>query len=324
MPLENAPVRPITSNAPTEAAAIAEVVQKSTAPILIDHEDARLIIWPQSGRIESLEEHGNRPRRKRGQAVFYDIESFCRYVRAHATCGTIITGASEIDGGFKATFDWHLPAVAYEDAEIAAAAAVGGVTLSDAGWGEHYALLPLRPTKEWLAWSENNGAGRARGQFEFAQFIEDNADDIYAPQQTPGQPPWPNAADMLQVATTLSARNDTVFHSGVRLQNGQVQLSYTERIDTTAGADGKMLVPERFAIRVAPFRGAALYEVRARLRYRIASSKLAMWYELERPWRVTEHAFNDVKAGISKETGHAVLCGAVSQMNTLGVRPLAR
>lgn len=288
---------------------MAEVMQRLATPIRIEHDDTQILIWPQSGRVESLERFDAAPRRKRGQIHFDDPDSFARYVRSHATARTLILAHANDQGGeVKAILDHHQPEAAYEEAEKASSPN-SPFGWRDAGWGEHVASYTITPTPEWLAWANNAGHAKARPQAEFALFLEDNADDIYEPTPPDGGHQWPNALTMLQVATTLTARTDASFASGVRLQNGQVQLAYTERIDATAGADGKLVIPERFAIRVSPFKGAAQYDLRARLRYRITGGRLTMWYDLDRPHRVIEHAFRDVCETISKATDRAVLRG---------------
>ena len=88
---------------------------------------------------------------------------------------------------------------------------------------------------------------------------------------------------MIQVSLYLEAKSQVSFSSGIRLQNGQTQLTYVEKIDATTGADGKMAIPERFALGLSPFRGSDRYEVRARLKYRISpAGRLGLRYELER------------------------------------------
>jgi len=303
---------PTTSPATTEAAAVADIVQRSSneAPITRDHENTTLLIWPKNQRIESLERFDAFPRRKRAVVCLTDPESFCAYVKAHATVRTIILGiATEIGGSFRAIFDYHRPETQYEDAEKAAAQSSGDTgCLNDAGWGEHNAVYELVNSPEWKRWLAWNASDVP--QKEFAEFLEDNSADIIVPS-TAGAG-YPNAEQMIQVSLYLEAKSQVSFSSGIRLQNGQTQLTYVEKIDATTGADGKMAIPERFALGLSPFRGSDRYEVRARLKYRISpAGRLGLRYELERTHKVVELAFAGLRAKIEAGTGLPVLQGSV-------------
>jgi len=303
---------PTTSPATTEAAAVADIVQRSSneAPITRDHENTTLLIWPKNQRIESLERFDAFPRRKRALVSLADPESFSAYVKQHATARTIILGfATEAGGSFRAILDYHHPETQYEDAEKAAAQSSGDTgCLNDAGWGEHVAVYELVNSPEWKRWLAGNATDMTQKQF--AEFLEDNSPDIIVP--TTDSVGYPNAAQMIQTAIHLEARTDVNFSSGIRLHNGQTQLFYVEKIDATTGADGKMAIPERFGLGLAPFRGSDRYELRVRLKYRIGQGgKLTLRYELERTNKIVELAFAGLRAKIAAGTGSPVLQGSV-------------
>jgi uncharacterized protein YfdQ (DUF2303 family) len=134
-------------------------------------------------------------------------------------------------------------------------------------------------------------------QEEFAIFIEDNIADVVEP----------SGDTLLQVALTLQAKNEVNFSSSRRLDNGQVQLAYSETIDARAGT-GAIEIPHRFAIGARLFKNGDGYKVYARLKYRLGGGKVKFWYELERPENAIEDAF---KAYIdqAREHGFTVLLG---------------
>ena len=55
------------------------------------------------------------------------------------------------------------------------------------------------------------------------------------------------------------------------------------------------LLPEQFFIGVKPFLGGDAFCVPARFRYRIQDGRLMMWFELVRPDKVLEEAYNAVR-----------------------------
>ena len=116
---------------------------------------------------------------------------------------------------------------------------------------------------------------------------------------------------MLEISRSLEAKKKVNFASGLRLSNGQHQITYEETIEGTA-AKGRLMVPETFALGIAVFEGGDRYRVEARLRYRIADGgKMTMWFDLLRPHKVLEDALSFVLRSIEAELGMQVLNGGI-------------
>ncbi len=134
-------------------------------------------------------------------------------------------------------------------------------------------------------------------QEDFAIFLEDNIADIAEP----------SGESLLSIALTLQAKTEANFSSSRRLDNGQVQFTYTENIDARAGT-GLIEIPREFAIGVRLFKNGEGYKIKARLKYRLASGQIKFWYELDRPENAVEDAFNSYVAQAS-ESGYKLLYG---------------
>jgi uncharacterized protein YfdQ (DUF2303 family) len=163
-------------------------------------------------------------------------------------------------------------------------------------WKRHTAIYKCPKTKEWSSWIEKNN--HKFDQEEFALFIEDNLKEIVEPE----------AAVMLEIASTLKAKKDVDFKSGVRIDNGQVQFTYSEIIQGNAGATGQLEIPELFKLNIAPFLKGTIYAVQARFRWRMNPSGLSMWYTLIRPHACIDDALNDAVTLVEEqmEKGHLV------------------
>ena len=237
---------------------------------------APFIVVPQNYKLQPLESMGNAPTRQRGIAVFNDVQSFIAYVADLRTPSTRLYGKVN-PPAFQAVFNDHeLGAPGFRDAVASYA-------------------CPL--SAEWKTWIQKNG--RQMSQEEFAQFIEDNLPDIAMPP----------AAEMLEVSRSLEAKKKVNFASGIRLSNGQNELTYEETISGTAGK-GKLAVPEEFTVGIPVLESGPRYAVTARLRYRIGEGgKLAMWFDLLRPHKVVEDAAAEVWKTIEQELGLTVLNG---------------
>lgn len=288
----------------TEADAVAEIAKQAAnnkLPIFRDHEDTILMIWPKTREITSLEKFSTSPRRRRGTAKLEDPVSFAAYVNRFKTARTLVTGrANETGGDFTAILDHHRPEAAYEAGEPKEP------RIDQAGWCEHRAEYKLEASPEWKRWLGKNK--QAFTQEEFALFLEDNADDIFVPTDFLGGG-YPNALQMMEVALTLQAKTRVNFSSGIRLSDGRHQLTYEEQIESKAGESGNTIIPNKFAIRIRPFQGSAVYQLTARLRYRLDKGRVTFFYEVDRPHKIIEHAFSELQKQIADAVALPVLNG---------------
>ncbi|WP_343593793.1 DUF2303 family protein [Paracidovorax wautersii] len=165
------------------------------------------------------------------------------------------------------------------------------------GWRDHRAVFAATFTPEFKKWLEQSG--KPMSQQEFSEFIEDNYADLNGED---GQ-------TLLNVATTIQATTGINFSSARRLQDGQSQLTYNEVIDAKAGSDGALKIPQTFTLGVRIFKNGDGYKLTARLKYRLAGGGVKFWYELDRPERAVEDAFNGYVQTVREKTGYTVLTG---------------
>lgn len=228
---------------------------------------------PDSVNIQSLEHLLPAPTRTRQKLTVLDAESFIEYVNRFASSATAVFCNGPEGRTFTAVIDYHQP--------------------DSPAWRDHVATYRCPTTIEWGRWKEHDR--KRMDQATFAEFFEENVKDITQPAD---QPNAPGAADMLEISRTLEAKKNITFRQGTRLDNGQVQLTYNEEIDGRAGESGQLRIPEQFYIAVKPFLGGDAFCVPARFRYRITDGRLMMWFELVRPDKVLEEAYNAVRTKI--------------------------
>lgn len=235
------------------------------------------VVVPKDFKVEDLERTLPAPQRKRGVVTAGDEAAFIELTNRHKTATTLIY-AQMSQPSFTAVINDHGP--------------------DGAGWRDHKIVWPCSLSVEWNTWSVANK--KAMKQAEFAQFVEDNLPDIVQP----------TGADMLEISRTLEAKKKVNFASGIRLANGQTELTYEEEIQGTA-AKGKLQIPEKFVLGIPVFEGGQRYKVTARLRYRIADATLVIWFDLERPHKVLEDAVQQVRASIAEKTSLTVVLGSI-------------
>lgn len=238
-----------------------------------DIDEQQAVLVPEGFRLEDLEQYHLSPRRIRQQVTVHNATDFGHYVNRFKDSETTVYADLE-NTRFTAILDHpgkHAP-----------------------DWGQHRASYACPHSRSWKTWLGANGKGMR--QAEFAKFIEDNLPDVQAP----------NGSDILLISRTLEAKKKVDFESGVRLDNGEMQITYNEEIKGTAGK-GTIEIPETFTLGIPVFEGGDHYELTARLRYRINEGQLVMWFDLLRPERLLEDAFANTLAQIKRDLGDDVM-----------------
>lgn len=234
-------------------------------------------VVPEGYVLHSLEGFQAHPNRKTGKVTMDDADSFIRYFNAHANEHSQIY-AKQNPPVFVGLLDEH--------------------QTDKAGWREHRVVYACPFSPEWKEWTANDK--KAMKQAEFADFIERNLPDIVEP----------SGAEMLEVSRSLQAKKKVNFSSGIRLSNGEQELTYEEEIQGTT-AKGKLHIPEVFKIGVQVLEGGEPYAVECRLRYRINDANLVMWYELVRPHKIIEDAVFAVWGAIAVDTNRRIYRGSI-------------
>ena len=247
-------------------------------PRVIEDSGRPFAVIPNETKIEDLEGYLKSPARPRGITTLRDTASFIAFVKE-----AMARGLSDGQARIYGTLDKPQFVAVF----------------NDNGWRDWRAVYSCPLSKEWQTWLGANG--RQMSQSDFAKFIEDNLPDV-------ANPP---AAEMLEISRTLEAKKKVNFASGIRLSNGQNELTYEEEISGTAGK-GKFQVPETFLLGIPVLEGGIRYGVEARLRYRIGDAgKLAMWYDLVRPHKILEDAVKAVWQEIETGTELPIFNGQI-------------
>jgi len=232
----------------------------------------RYAVIPEGSSVHELERLLPAPVRARAAVTALSVDTFCAYVTKFKTEATAIF-ADQKSFSLVGIIDYHMP--------------------SAAAFRDHRVSYSAPRSLEWETWRGSNA--KKMTQADFAQFIEDNVVDIRAPA----------GADVLEVARSLQAKKAVEFSSGIRLADGAQQFTYNETVDGSS-RNGTLKVPEEFTLGIPVFFGGQLYEVRARLRYRIEGGKLSMWYELYRWQHIEQDAFAAVRGEVGNGTGVTV------------------
>jgi uncharacterized protein YfdQ (DUF2303 family) len=264
----------------TQAALNAGMSIADPSVIIEDH--LLLAVLPPGATAKEIdiEKYQKYPSRKRGTFVYDDAESFVAAVVLERTNNATHVFARQDPPRFLAVFNGN------------------GQDYDSPGWADHRADYRPPLSKQWKLWTGKDGDGNKMNQVGFAEFIENNMPDIVTP---PG-------ASLLDVVTKLQAKRNVEFASAIRLDNGQVQMTYKEEV-SGAASGGQMVIPERFTLGLPVFLNGPKYALNARLRWRLGSGNIAFWFDLERPEQLLEDAFKELRTTVDAGTGIKSLLG---------------
>lgn len=262
-----APVELSDAAAVIDVAKDAMCIQREEQAIAAAEESVLLLRGDQRIHVEDLERFLPSPRRAKGTAYLFTVQSFADYVNRHALEHATTVWVPPLipangEPTIYAVINDHVDrAFAYEQDDL----------VDGAQWGDWRAELALKVTEGWRHWVSHDGV--LMGQAEFAEHVEDGMTEIVEP----------SGADLFEIAQTLQANQTTKVRSGVRLSDGRVQFEYVEDGEATAGQDGRLSVPETFRLAIPPFIGEEPISITARLRYRTAGGNVRLGYKLDRP-----------------------------------------
>lgn len=225
------------------------------------------------------------PRRKIAKVKMHDAESFIDYMKRHGslTDSTIWCIADYKAGkvGFTGILNDH------------------GEEATQAAFRDHRATFAPEFSEEWTRWTGKNK--QPFNQAAFAEYIEENLKDIASVEGSP------TGSQMLEMALAFEANQDMKFKSAIRLQNGGVQMAFTQ--DDDAGTLAKMSAFDRFTVGFPVFWNGDAYRIDARLRYRVREGKLTFWFELIRQDLILEAATQTLIGLIRDKTGNPFFFG---------------
>lgn len=170
-----------------------------------------------------------------------------------------------------------------------------------AQWGSHVVVLSLTPTDEFKKWEGKDGD--VFDQVNFAQFIEENVNDIVAP----------DGATMLELALTLEASQGMQFKGRVNLNNGDIGLLCDVNTDMKAGKDGTLAIPKEILIRIPIFRGVAPIDLKARFRTTVRPPTVGLSYQLIRLNAAVDKVIEATYDMITHEAAVPVYAGILAQ-----------
>lgn len=290
----------------TDSAVVADLAAAAQGSEEVDPEGLPVFTVGADGfpHLVDADHYRTAPRRTRVARTFADAASLLDYLRRHDPRPEQEDTSGATAHGYPSRFTGDpdpdaRPVTLWADERKHTVTAVLDDHLADTpGWAQHTATLALEHDEDWLKWTKRNA--QLMDQESAAEFVEDLLHTVVEP----------DAADLLEVVSTLQIHRQMVVGQTVRLSSGATQITYSD--DDTAGAGrsetGTLTVPNRIVIRTPVFAGAAPVEFSARFRYRQQGRALKVAYIIDRLRLVERAAFEKV-VGEVVSTGRPVFFG---------------
>lgn len=162
--------------------------------------------------------------------------------------------------------------------------------------GERRHVVTWRPklSPEWTAWTKIERVQLS--QAEAAEFLDE----------------WgyccatPDAMTMIELAQSLQATATNSIKNAQRLKDGAGHMEHRVTIETSAGVDGKLSIPDGGVLRLPMFEGGPEEELRFKLRIRIVGGALKLIVLYHRLPDVRREAFGRAMRRVEEGTGLTV------------------
>jgi uncharacterized protein YfdQ (DUF2303 family) len=228
---------------------------------------SEVVAVPDKSRLESLEKYQLAPNRIQHKAQLAASSAFIAYVNRFKTAETsIYLDLAGDESKFVAVLDHHGPGAP--------------------SWSGHRAVFTPAFSLEWKAWKQLHSRGAFR-QADLLAFMEDHAGDLHEP--TP--------AHMLTALGKFEQVEKHTYQSGINLDNGTVQLTYTKDAQTR-----KVEFPHSVQLYIPVLENEASTFVDGRLRFKTSEGAVAFTFQLKvDPERVERDSLRRIATAIKAQ-----------------------
>lgn len=178
-------------------------------------------------------------------------------------------------------------------------------------FGDHRAVYNFPFSKEWNIWNGKDSEGM--NQSEFAAFIEDNINDILAPEDADVASSealqkiatllggnFAGPSTMVTLSRGLSVYESAAVETATNLNTGEGKIVFKSEHNDAAGAPIK--VPNMFLLGIPVFENGDSYRIAVRLRYRLKQGSLTWFYQLYQINKAFDSAFKEASDNAAKAT----------------------
>ncbi len=227
------------------------IVQRGAngVPFAVVHKDAAVQILP--GLQQAEDARAERPRALSGTAQILTEQSIVDHILRFKDADSVLFATAS---GVTAVYDYHQPV--NND---------GPQRDALARWQRHRAEYTPKLSREWDKWV--SGAGRAMSQAEFADFLDENDQDVAGPTDTRSVP---TQADLMTLGHTLKVTSEDVVEATIDRTTGNYHMVAKQDMRPT----GECKIWKEFDILIPIFDGGEKVRICCKFRLQKAGGQL--------------------------------------------------
>lgn len=233
--------------------------------------------------LDERDARAERPRLRRGTAVFFELASFIEHVNRFKDSSSVIFACIEDLTGpsLTAVIDYHEAGWAGRPR-----------------WGRHRSRYAMPLSRQWMTWTKRDNDPMTQDQF--AQFIDDNIEDLRASDEKGAAAP----TEILTMARNLVIHSKGEFARQLNPTTGEASLIVKNENESTSTR-----IPPAFLLGIPVFEAGAAYAIKARMRLSMTGGRPLFAFSLYQPEQIKRHAFDEVRKLARAETKLPVLAG---------------
>lgn len=237
------------------------------------------------------------PERRKGVARHQTLQSFIDHVNRFKDDDSALFAT---DAALTCVFDYHR-----EGPE------------ADPRFGEHRSVYSFPVSRQWQTWT--NADKQTMSVQDFAEFLEDNVEDVGDPERATEAAKeiakllgatFATPAGLIGLSKGLNVHVDAKVAESHRAQSGEVSLTFEETHSTSAKTGAKLRVPEAFLLNIPVFEEGQVYQLPAKLRYRLKGGNITWHYVLYRTDLAKRMAVEAARKQARAETDLPLFCGS--------------
>lgn len=259
-------------------------------PYVVVHENMKPQVLVDLLKLE--ESRSERPRGINGVAQILTEQSLIEHINRFKDLHSVLFATAS---GVTVVYDYHQPFGSIVPAEV-----LRGRDTS-ARWCRHRAEYTPKLSREWEKWVV--GSGRAMTQTEFADFLDENDQDIAGPTDNRKVP---TQADLVTLGHTLKVTSEDVVEATIDRTTGNYQMVAKQDMKPT----GECKIPKEFDILIPIFDGGEKVRICCKFRLQKSGGQLKFGWVVPTAARMLREEYYEMAKRVGDKAGVPVFHGS--------------
>lgn len=252
-------------------------------PYVVLHSDAKITLCETLIAIEDA--RAEKPRVLSGTAQILTEQSMIDHVLRFKDQFSVLFATDKM---VCAVYDYHKPMCAQ------------GLRDEQARWGRHRADYIPKLSREWEKWIV--GSGKALSQTEFADFLDENDQDVAGPTDSRSVP---SQADLATIGHTLKVTSEDAVEATIDRTTGNYSMVAKQNMQAT----GECKIPKEFDVLIPIFDGGEKVRICCKFRLQKSGGQLKFGWVVPSAARMLRDEYAAMANRVATKTGVPLIFG---------------